>query len=99
MMTSINDPLPVLSPQQAAAIRFIWAFFQTRRHYPTVREIGEAIGLKGLNAHPYTLALEKKGVLRRDFGMGARNIRLTKLGMRWLEHDGATKARPRESSR
>jgi DNA-binding MarR family transcriptional regulator len=89
MTSPIDEPLPVLSAQQATAVRFIWTYFQAHQHYPTVREIGDAMGLKGRNASPYVMALEKKGFVRREVGLSTRNIRLTPLALRWLAHPQA----------
>lgn len=59
-------PYPELSERQQLIVRFL---YYPRPYSPSFREIGEAVGLKGLAAVSYQLSeLEGKGWVRRDPG-------------------------------
>ena len=56
-----------LSARQQAVYDFIVRFYEERAYPPTVREIGEAVGLKSTsNVHAHLKTLEKKGYIRMD---------------------------------
>ncbi len=63
------DGLPpvVLTPRQRKVLRFIRESVTKRGYPPSVREIGEAVGLKSPSsvAHQLTV-LQRKGLLRKD---------------------------------
>ncbi len=55
------------SQREAEIIRYIKHSIQSRGYPPSVREIGEAVGLKSSSTvHNYLCRLEEKGLLRRD---------------------------------
>ena len=56
-----------LSQRETEIIRYIKHSIQSRGYPPSVREIGEAVGLKSSSTvHNYLCKLEEKGLLRRD---------------------------------
>ncbi len=56
-----------LTPRQARILRFIERTIQERGYPPTVREIGEAVGLTSSSSvHAQLENLERRGLLRRD---------------------------------
>jgi repressor LexA len=56
-----------LTPRQRRIIDFIRATVRERGYPPTVREIGEAVGLTSSSSvHSQLANLERKGVLRKD---------------------------------
>ena len=60
-------PYPELSERQREILRFAWNY--PRPYPPSLREIGEAVGLKGLAAVSYQVSeLKRKGWMRRDPG-------------------------------
>lgn len=55
------------SQREAEILRYIKHSIQSRGYPPSVREIGEAVGLKSSSTvHNYLCKLEEKGLLRRD---------------------------------
>lgn len=56
-----------LSSRQAEILGFIQGMLDKRGYPPTVREIGEAVGLKSSSTvHAHLLQLQKKGYIHRD---------------------------------
>ncbi len=56
-----------LSPRQQAIMDFIKSEVRTKGYPPSVREIGEAVGLASSSTvHGHLERLEKKGLIRRD---------------------------------
>jgi len=56
-----------LSHRETEIIRYIKHSIQSRGYPPSVREIGEAVGLKSSSTvHNYLCKLEEKGLIRRD---------------------------------
>ncbi len=56
-----------LSQRETEIIRYIKNSIQSHGYPPSVREIGEAVGLKSSSTvHSYLCKLEAKGLLRRD---------------------------------
>jgi len=56
-----------LSKRQVAIIQFIKKEHQTKGYPPSVREIGQAVGLSSSSTvHGHLAQLEKKGYIRRD---------------------------------
>ncbi len=56
-----------LTPRQRQVLEFIDADVRRRGYPPSVREIGEAVGLSSSSTvHAHLAALEEKGYLRRD---------------------------------
>ena len=52
---------------QARILAYIEQEIRTRGYAPSVREIGEAVGLKSTSTvHGHLTRMEKKGLLRRD---------------------------------
>ncbi len=62
-----NPDLPGLTPRQRRILEVIRDSVERRGYPPSVREIGEAVGLTSPSSVSYQLAsLQKKGLLRRD---------------------------------
>src|SRR2546429_8265475 len=56
-----------LSPRQSRILEFIRTTVRDRGYPPTVREIGEAVGLTSSSSvHAQLANLERRGLLRRD---------------------------------
>jgi len=56
-----------VNQRETEIIRYIKHSIQSRGYPPSVREIGEAVGLKSSSTvHNYLCRLEEKGLLRRD---------------------------------
>jgi len=56
-----------LSPRQMTILQYIQKTIDTRGYPPSVREIGEAVGLKSSSTvHAHLVKLENKGYIRRD---------------------------------
>jgi len=65
-----------LSTRQEKILDFIRRFMRERNFPPTIREIGETVGISSTSVVNYNLnALEKKGFIERDKGM-SRGLRL-----------------------
>ncbi|MEU8261154.1 transcriptional repressor LexA [Micromonospora sp. NPDC048999] len=67
-MSSFSDPTTVdLTARQRRILEFIRTWVERHGYPPSVREIGEAVGLVSPSSVAYQLKeLEKKGLLRRD---------------------------------
>lgn len=62
-----NNAPVVLTPRQRKVLRFIRESVAKRGYPPSVREIGDAVGLKSPSSVAHQLnALERKGLLRKD---------------------------------
>lgn len=62
-----NDAPVVLTPRQRKVLRYIRESVAKKGYPPSVREIGEAVGLKSPSSVAHQLnALERKGLLRKD---------------------------------
>jgi len=56
-----------LTSRQATILKYIQKVIEDRGYPPSVREIGEAVGLKSSSTvHTHLVNLEKKGYIRRD---------------------------------
>jgi len=73
-----------LTPRQREIFEWIKDFIQEHGMPPTVREIGDAFGMKSSSMFDHLKALERKGYLKRG-DMGARHLILLDQDM---EHDG-----------
>jgi repressor LexA len=63
----MTDLTPDLTPRQRQVLEFIDAEVRERGYPPSVREIGEAVGLSSSSTvHAHLAALQEKGFLRRD---------------------------------
>ncbi|MBN1937852.1 MAG: transcriptional repressor LexA [Anaerolineae bacterium] len=66
-----------LSIRQEQIVRFIRQYLRENHFPPTIREIGEAVGITSTSVVNYNLnALEKKGFIERDKNV-SRGLRLT----------------------
>jgi repressor LexA len=75
-----------LSRRQEKMLQFIREFVHDHRFPPTIREIGEDVGISSTSVVNYNLnALEKKGFIERD-----RNV---SRGLRLVEERGRSRAR------
>ena len=70
--TGENDP----SPRQQEALDWIRNFIHEHGIPPTIREIGQALGIKSSSAFDLLQALERKGLLKRG-DLGARSLIIT----------------------
>jgi repressor LexA len=67
---------PDLSERQQKILQFIRDFISARHFPPTIREIGEQVGISSTSVVKYNLeALERKGLIQRDDEI-SRGIRL-----------------------
>ena len=67
MSTSETQPLKKLSEKQQAILEFIARSVEDRGYPPSMREIGDAVGLSSLSSVTHQLSrLELAGYLRRD---------------------------------
>ena len=67
------DPNHVLTWRQRKVLQVIRDSVQRRGYPPSMREIGEAVGLTSTSSVSYQLStLQSKGYLRRDAGRRAR---------------------------
>jgi repressor LexA len=65
-----------LSPRQQEILKFIGRFTDEKRYPPTIREIGEAVGISSTSVVNYNLnKLEKEGHIVRDLKV-SRGVRL-----------------------
>lgn len=56
-----------LTERQQGILRYIWQFSQSRGYPPSLREIGDAVGVRSTSVVNYNLErLESKGLLERD---------------------------------
>lgn len=59
--------MSILSPRQQAILNYIKKEVEEKGYPPSVREIGEAVGLASSSTvHGHLSRLEKKGFIRRD---------------------------------
>jgi repressor LexA len=66
-----------LTARKKAILRFIGNFQQLHGYGPSMREIGEAVGLSSTSAVSHQLStLQKKGYLRREVGHRPRTVEL-----------------------
>src|SRR5918996_3625816 len=66
MLASPSD-MDELTPRQQRIVEFIRRTVQDRGYPPTVREIGEAVGLTSSSSvHAQLANLQRKGMLRKD---------------------------------
>lgn len=61
-MDKAND----LSPRQRETLDWVKNFIHAKQMPPTVREIGEAFGIKGSSVFDLLRALERKGYITRE---------------------------------
>lgn len=72
-----QDKRETLTDRQRAVLDHIRSKITEQGYAPTLREIGEALGMKSTNGvQDHVKALEKKGYIRRTYGT-ARSIVLT----------------------
>lgn len=68
-----------LTKKQANVLEFVAAYSRQNRYPPTLREIGQSVGLSNVNAvRGHVTALEKKGYIVRE-PEKARSIRIVRL--------------------
>jgi Mn-dependent DtxR family transcriptional regulator len=81
--------LPALTKKQGECLLFIFNYYAERRHFPTHREIAQAMGIQSSTAAMYLDPLVEKGYLMRE-GREARNIRITTDGIKRLRMMGVS---------
>src|SRR5207247_5325428 len=65
-LPGMSQPLP-LTPRQQQVLEFVDSEVRRKGYPPSVREIGEAVGLSSSSTvHAHLAALQDKGYLRRD---------------------------------
>jgi len=62
-----------LTPRQREIFKWVKGFIREHAMPPTVREIGDAFGIKSSSVFDLLKALERKGYLRRG-ELGARSL-------------------------
>jgi DNA-binding MarR family transcriptional regulator len=82
--------LPVLSPRQREALRYIHAYAEKNRDYPTGVEVAEVMGISKQAVASLLNSLVKKGYAYRDRTFAERNIRLTDIATERLQLDLGT---------
>jgi SOS-response transcriptional repressor LexA len=83
------EVLPALTKNQAKCLAFIFNFYREHKHFPTHREITEAMGSVATTAAMYLDPLVEKGYLTR-VPEKERNIRITVDGLERLKLMGVT---------
>ena len=67
-----------ITPRQRAVFDTVRELLAERGYPPTVREIGERLGIRSTNGvNDHLAALERRGYLERDWGV-ARGLRVLK---------------------
>lgn len=74
---------PPVTARQVEVLEEILSFARLRGYMPTVRELGDGLGISLHGAYCHLLALEAKGLITRARGT-ARSIVITKAGRREL---------------
>jgi SOS-response transcriptional repressor LexA len=73
-----------LTDRQIEMARFIQGYFLTHRCSPTIRELGDALGIGSTNGvNDYLRALERKGYLDRE----SHAARMATLSDKWCEEE------------
>jgi hypothetical protein len=86
------DPTHVLTWRQRKILRAIQESVQQRGYAPSMREIGDAVGLTSTSSVLYQLSiLQRKGYLRRDVGR-ARTVEVRTPGRPSARPEGAVAA-------
>lgn len=75
--------LPAISEKQGKCLEFVLTYFKENRHYPTQREIAEALDVNSGTVEYLLQQLVEKGYLSRE-EKKRRNIRLTGDGLERL---------------
>jgi len=70
---TLKQPMEILSQRQSEAMAWIKQFIAEHGMPPTVREIGEALGIKSSSVFDLLKVLERKGYIKRG-EMGARSL-------------------------
>jgi repressor LexA len=84
--------MATLSPRQKSILQFIVAFYNENKFPPTIREIGERVGITSTSVVNYNLTkLEEEDLLRRrrevSRGLSVNWQRLAELGIFEPSHD------------
>src|SRR5215204_1997197 len=84
--------LPALTTKQSECLLFIFNFYTQHKHFPTHRQITQAMGSCSKTAAMYIDPLVEKGYLTRvgDNKKESRNIRITVDGVERLKLMGVT---------
>ena len=82
--------LPVLSPRQLQALRYVHAYAEKHRDYPTGVEMAEEMGISKQAVASLLSSLIKKGYAFRDRNFYERNIRLTEIATERIKLDLGT---------
>lgn len=68
------------SERQYAALTFVEEYWREHQCAPSLAQISKALGVQGITAHRYLMALKRKGVLVHEEGQG-RSWRLVNMEM------------------
>lgn len=95
-MTSPDSKLtlpvfPKLTGKQLECLRFVFEFYSEHLHYPSRREVAEAMHISSPGANQHLEALIKKGYLLRVEGE-SRNVRINPDTELVLQHLGIIKS-------
>ena len=83
-MVTLPVERPPLTARQREALQIVWDYYLRHRHYPTVREVGAAMGLSSRNGAIYVEPLVTKGYLERVAGK-RRGLRFTPITLELMD--------------
>jgi SOS-response transcriptional repressor LexA len=81
--------LPALTAKQSRCLLYIFNYYSEHRHFPTHKEITQAMGSRSRTAAMYLDPLIEKGYLMRG-SRASRNIRITTDGVERLRLMGVS---------
>lgn len=88
IMATDLDGRPILTKRQREMLGFIEGHIQSRGYPPTLREIGNELGIHSTNGvHDHLLALQKKGYIEQRAGT-CRTIRVISAAEHAAKRDG-----------
>ncbi|MHB1843261.1 MAG: LexA family protein [Deltaproteobacteria bacterium] len=73
-----RPPIEEITERQRCALAAIRSYLARRRFPPTIKELGEALGIAPSSAHELVKQLIRKSYLRRDPGK-ARSLEVIKM--------------------
>jgi repressor LexA len=100
LLTPIEgSAMPKLTDRQRAVLEFITQSIEARGYPPTLREIGNHLGIRSTNGvNDHLRALERKGYLTRE-DMKSRTLRPTDIAYAELGLNGSTPGRQGDAPR
>jgi repressor LexA len=80
MEVDMEERLRQLTERQQGIFRYIWRFSNERGYPPSIREIGQAVGISSTSVVNYNLErLQQEGLIERDRGY-SRGLRISDAG-------------------